>query len=62
MENREDDLEKKIFKVFPIISLWELRPPGHDGQYGPQGYGWQDLFKLFIYLSCGPHGLRKEDF
>ena len=36
-------LEKKIFKVLPIISLWELRSPGHDGQYGPQGYGLQDL-------------------
>ena len=34
--------EKKIFKVFPIISLWELMTPGHD-QFGPQGYRWQDL-------------------
>ena len=34
---------EKIFKVFPTISLWELRRPLRCGQYGPQGYGWKDL-------------------
>ena len=34
--------KKKIFEVFPIISLWELITLGH-GQFEPQGLDWQDL-------------------
>ena len=33
-------LEKKIFKAFPIISLWKLLITG-TGQFGPQGLDWQ---------------------
>ena len=35
-------LEMKIFKVFRIKGLRKLLIPGQS-QFGPQGYGWQDL-------------------
>ena len=41
--------------------------PGH-GQFWPQGLDWQDLCRGLLtllhtkYVSCGPHGLREEDF
>ena len=36
-------LEKKFFKCFPIMSLWQIMtPPGH-GQLGPQGHDLQKL-------------------
>ena len=38
-------LEKKIFYVFPIVSLWELMTPPGRGPYGPQGHDWQDLYR-----------------
>ena len=62
-------LEKMIFKVFPMINLWEQKTIGH-GQFGTQGHGWQDFctrpldIATYIctkYISCGPHGFR-EDF
>ena len=30
-------LEKKIFKCFPIIRLWQIVTPLGRGQFGPQG-------------------------
>ena len=41
--------------------------PGH-GQIGPQGLGWQDLYRRPLniahikYISSGPLGFREEDF
>ena len=35
--------EKKIFYVFPIMSLWQIMTTHRRGQFGPQGHGWQDL-------------------
>ena len=37
-------LEKKIFDVFPTVSLWELMTPG-AGPFLPQGHDWQDLYR-----------------
>ena len=34
--------EKKIFYAFPIVSLWELIPPGW-AIFDPRGHDWQDL-------------------
>ena len=59
--------EKKIFKLFPIISLWEPVNPGVWPVW-TLGYGWQDLSRDHLtllhtkYLSSGPYGFRKEDF
>ena len=33
---------EKIFKVFPIKSLWKFLIP-RRGQFGSQGLDWQDL-------------------
>ena len=41
--------EKKIFLVFPIVSLWRLSTPG----------AWPNLN---IQNSSGPCGFREEDF
>ena len=45
-------LEKKILKVFPMISIWELNTFG-VGQFGPHGYGWHDLCR-------GPLGIATK--
>ena len=42
--------EKKIFKVFCIISLWELMTLGH-GQFGPKGLDWQDLCNGPLHIA-----------
>ena len=34
-----------LFVFFPIVGLWELMSPG-CGQFGPQGYHWQDLCRV----------------
>ena len=36
-------LEKKIFKCFLIISLWQIMMPPGCGPFGPQGHDWQEL-------------------
>ena len=47
--------EEDFFKVFPIISLWELMTPGR-GKFGAQGLDWQDLCRRQLntttYLIC----------
>ena len=56
-------LEKMIFKVFPMISLYgSLRPLG-CGQFEPKGHVWQQLdIARTKNISCGPHDFRDEDF
>ena len=58
--------EEKIFKFFPITSLWEIMTPGR-GQLGPRGL----IGRIYVgdhstlhtkYISPGPHGFREEDF
>ena len=57
--------EKKIFKVFPIISL---RDSLGRGQFDPRGLIGRiyvgDHYTLLHtkYISCGPHGFGEEDF
>ena len=51
--------EMKIFKVFPIINLWEVMTPRAWPVY-TQGLDWQDVHTK--YISCEPHGFREEDF
>ena len=34
--------EKKIFKCFPIISLWQIMTPPGRGQFEPLGHDGQD--------------------
>ena len=44
-------LEKKIFKCFLIISLWQIMtPPGCD-QLGPQGHDWQELLRGLLNIA-----------
>ena len=40
---RPGGLEKKIFKCFFIISLWQIMTPPGGGQFGPQAHDWQEL-------------------
>ena len=59
--------ELKIFKVFPIISLWTLLIP-HQASLNPSGL----IGRIYVadhktllhtkYISYGPHGFREEDF
>ena len=48
-----------------------VHDPLGRGQFGPQRLNWQDLcrepvkivtYKIYKYISCGPHGFREEDF
>ena len=63
-------VSKKMFYVFPVISLTSWH-----GQFGPQGHGWQDLCKGPLdnkycygnYWSTGhgqflPQGLDRQEF
>ena len=59
--------KKKIFKVFPIISLWELITPGTWPVWGLRGLigrinvGDHRTLLHTKYVSCEPDGFR-EDF
>ena len=60
--------EEKIFKDFPIISLWEFTTPWGVASLDPRGligriYVGDHLTLLHTkYISRGPHGFREEDF
>ena len=42
--------EKKIFKVFPIISMGDNEPQG-VASTGPQGLDWQDLCRGALNIT-----------
>ena len=56
--------EKKIFKVVPIISLWELMTPGAWPVWliGRIYVGDHQTLLHTKYESCEPHGFKEEDF
>ena len=43
-------LERKIFIVFPIISLWKYLIPAW-GQFRPQGLDWPSLYKGLLDIA-----------
>ena len=59
---------EKIFKVFPMISLLGAKDHSDVANLDPMGmvgriYVGDHLALLLAkYISCVPHGVRKEDF
>ena len=61
--------EKKIFLVFPIVSLWKLSTPGARPNltisHGPCGFREEDFFEFFSHSksieTINLRGLAKFD-
>ena len=60
--------EEKTFKVFPILSLWELMTPRGKANLDPRGMvgricvGDHQTYLHTLSVSSGPHAFREEDF